>query len=93
MWPVNAADLFAALRGIPHLPDAQCVGLWAAFDPPEQGEQPEETEYRYKTALNVCARCPALSRCSDWLDSLPRSRRPHGVVAGRVIREPQRAAS
>jgi hypothetical protein len=32
------ADLFAALAGIPRLPGARCVGLFAAFDPPELGE-------------------------------------------------------
>lgn len=89
--PVNPADLFAALAGIPRLPDALCVGLPEAFDPAEHGESTADVEYRHRTALNLCAECPALSRCSDWFDSLPARKRPEGVTAGRVfVREVSR---
>ncbi|CAJ1578983.1 hypothetical protein [[Mycobacterium] wendilense] len=77
-------DLFDALALAPELPDAACVGLWEAFDPAPPGETPEDTEYRYQTAQHVCRTCPALASCAEWVDSLPKSKRPRGVVAGQI---------
>ena len=69
----------------PRLDGARCRNLWAAFDPPESGEDPEEVRYRHQTALALCQRCPALTPCRDWLDALTPAQRPLGVVAGRVV--------
>jgi WhiB family redox-sensing transcriptional regulator len=38
-----------------------------------------------QAALQICAHCPELTRCRDWVDSLPASQRPLGVIAGRII--------
>jgi len=36
-------------------------------------------------ALAICAQCPCLQSCSDWVDGLSPRQQPHGVIAGRVI--------
>ena len=51
--------------------------MWEVFD--ATGD-PDVEEY----ALHLCADCPALEACREWFDGLPRTRRPTGVVAGRV---------
>ena len=33
-------------------------------------------------ALAICASCPALDACRDWLARIPPSQRPAGVMAG-----------
>ena len=81
-------QLLGALSGIPDLDGAACIGLWEAFDPPEHGESATDVEYRHSAALHLCRTCPTLADCRQWLDRLPRSKKPHGVVAGRVITEP-----
>jgi len=35
-------------------------------------------------ALEICAECRELCACADWVDSLPASQRPTGIVAGRL---------
>lgn len=81
-----AQNLFDALGGAPSLPGAKCRGRHRLFDPKAEfdPEPPEHTEQRHRQALALCAECPALARCADWVDSLPRSKRPSGVVGGRV---------
>jgi WhiB family transcriptional regulator, redox-sensing transcriptional regulator len=79
-------DLMSVLTGIPDLPGARCKSrshIWESDDP-------ELQEY----AIHQCGRdpsspasCPALQACSDWLEDLKPSKRPQGVVAGKVIRE------
>ena len=69
------------------LPGAACVGRWSLFDPPARGEPPATTRQRHTQALAICAACPALDRCKDWVDQLPPNQRPPGVVAGTTIRE------
>lgn len=78
-------ELFDALSAAPPLPGARCRGQHALFDPPD-GEQVNSTDVqtRYAKALELCADCPALEPCDDWFKSLPMSKRPSGVVAGRV---------
>jgi WhiB family redox-sensing transcriptional regulator len=80
-------DLFGSLQSIPRLEGARCVGEWEIFDN-EHGSA-ELEEY----ALNLCGSCPALTACRDWIDSLPGSRKPYGVVAGRVVHDYKKAAA
>ena len=39
-----------------------------------------------RQALEVCHSCPALQACRDRSDSMPALARPHGVLAGQVVR-------
>ena len=77
--------LDALAAATPKLDGARCRNLWAAFDPPEAGEDPADVAYRHSAALALCQRCPALTPCRDWLDALTPAQRPLGVVAGRVV--------
>lgn len=86
-------DLLAALAAAPDLKGAMCVGKWKLFDPACRGEGTEKAAERHAVALELCARCPALARCREYVDSLKPSQRPRGVVAGRVIEEPIRRAA
>lgn len=83
--------LLAALKGIPRLPGAACAegGRWFAFDPPHHDETAADVAYRHQVALRICQSCPVLADCKSWVDSLPRSRRPRGVIAGRIVNEPR----
>jgi hypothetical protein len=65
--------LFAALRGIPKLPDAACRGRSDLFD--------GATEEDIAEATAVCSRCPELNACKRWADMLPHNG-IHGVIAG-----------
>jgi hypothetical protein len=75
-------NLLAAIGAAPSLPGARCKGstLW------DEIEDPEIVEY----TTNKCLACPELAKCHAWLYSLPRRKRPEGVCAGVVIREPGR---
>lgn len=75
-------DLLAAIVGAPALPGARCRGRHHMFDPAAFGEDPAIVEARHTQALGLCAQCPALERCGEWLDSLPAKRQPLGVIAG-----------
>lgn len=78
---MNWQAFAAALAGIPALPGAACRGLSEPFDQPVDGETAKDTAYRHQTALSICRGCPALPACTAWVESLPPSRRPGGVVA------------
>lgn len=78
-------DLIAALTVGPALPGARCRGRHELFDPPEHDEGPPKQRQRQATALPICNACPALDPCKTWLESLPKDRRPQGVVAGLVV--------
>ncbi|HPY26001.1 MAG TPA: hypothetical protein PLK19_16960 [Mycobacterium sp.] len=80
-------SLFAAI-GTPALPGARCRGRHHLFDDAAQGEPADTVEARHRQAIRLCQRCPALEPCQTWLDSLPPSRRPAGVVAGRINSRP-----
>jgi hypothetical protein len=69
---------------IPDLHDAACRGRAGEFDI-EDGRRDRQAVTRAKA---VCQSCPVLQDCRDWLTSLPRSMRPSGVIAGRVIGPP-----
>jgi hypothetical protein len=75
-------NLLEAIGAAPSLPGARCKGsiLW------DETEDPEIIEY----TTNKCLACPELAKCRAWLDSLPRRKRPEGVCAGVIIREPTR---
>ncbi|KHO18648.1 hypothetical protein [Mycolicibacterium setense] len=82
---MNQLDaLMAALGAAPALPGARCRGRSHLFDGGPPGEDDEIRAARIGQALALCHRCPALAHCRRWHDSLPVSRRPVGVVAGRV---------
>ncbi|UUO01695.1 WhiB family transcriptional regulator [Mycolicibacterium novocastrense] len=66
------------MASVPHLPGAACRGKWEIFD----AEDPADP--RAEQALGLCARCPALAACTAWIDGLPPTLRPAGVVAGRL---------
>lgn len=78
--------LVDALAGAPNLSKGRCKGRWDLWD---------ETELRdvVEFTTNQCLTCPALSQCRAWLESLPRSKQPCGVVAGKVIRKHTKAAA
>jgi hypothetical protein len=84
----GVVDLLAdILRGVPRLAGAACVGRWPGlFDPPGQGESLDDpdVEYRHRIAIGICGGCDCISDCARWVDSLPASKRPAGVVAGRL---------
>ena len=70
-------SLAAAFGGMPDLRAGNCqpgnsaisARGWDATDPGEA-----------RLAVLACRACPCLSACSTWLSSLPRGRRPSGVV-------------
>lgn len=77
-------DLFAALAGTPRLPGARCRGRSWLFDPARPGETQETVAARHRQALGLCGHCPALDRCIEWFEALPKSDRPRGVVGARI---------
>lgn len=85
------AGLLDALGAAPALPGARCRGKAHLFDEAGKHEAPETTAQRHAQAAGLCQGCTALASCAAWFDSLPRTRRPLGVVAGRVPTTPRRA--
>jgi hypothetical protein len=80
-------DLIAAVGAAPALPGAKCRGRHSLYDPAALGEPPDTVaERRHALAVELCSYCPALTRCQEWLASLPPRRRPLGVVAG-IVRQ------
>jgi WhiB family redox-sensing transcriptional regulator len=73
--------VLVALGGAPDLAGARCKGRWDLWD---EVDDPEVIEY----TTQQCLRCPVLAECWLWIDSLKPSRRPIGVCAGEVYREP-----
>ena len=67
----------------PVLDDAACVGRSELFD---YSENPAVIA----AALRVCSRCPALTGCAAWVESLPPGHRPAGVTGG-SFHKPKRA--
>lgn len=53
----NINDLAGALRGVPALAGAACVGRHDVFDTADKHPDP---------ALKICASCPAMALCRDW---------------------------
>ncbi len=68
------------IRGTPRLEKALCRGQTYLFDVSDDDQI--ERENCELEAKRMCARCPELEPCTRWVDSLPLSQRPGGVVAG-----------
>ena len=83
---MNIDALFGALGAVPRLKGAACVGEYDLFDLRDISD-PDRAEVE-ADGLAICGACPALQGCREWVESLPASRRPTGVVAGEVRRPP-----
>lgn len=77
-------NLLAALAAAPALPGALCRGRPHLFDEANPGEADHVVQARQAQALSLCGRCPSLTRCEDWFESLPPRKKPGGVIAGRL---------
>ncbi|MBI5339023.1 MAG: WhiB family transcriptional regulator [Mycolicibacterium rufum] len=86
-------NLLDAIGRAPALPGARCRGRHHLFDGPQSGEDSEVVAQRHAQAVGLCQRCPALDRCREWSATLPRTRRPPGVVAGEIPKPVGRPAN
>lgn len=77
-------SLLDAVGAAPCLPGARCRGKHHLFDEAAHTETVETVAARHQQALGLCQRCPSLTTCGDWLDTLPANKKPLGVIAGRV---------
>lgn len=68
--------MIAVLRGSADLAGASCAG---------DSRFTSDAESDIAVAVTVCGSCPVIDTCRSWVDSLPPSRRPSGVVAGMVF--------
>lgn len=84
----NLDSLLFALAGCPSLPGARCRGKGHLFDPAAIGEQANTVAARHAQAIALCRGCPALTRCTDWLNSLEPKHKPDGVIAGQLRSNP-----
>ncbi|MCR8896513.1 transcriptional regulator [Gordonia sp. GONU] len=64
---------------------AACSGRAELFEPSWPSEHPDIRQYRREAALAVCADCPALPSCRQWITNEPRTRWHGWVVAGEFI--------
>lgn len=80
----NVDSLMLALAGAPSLQGARCRGRAHLFDEAAPNEKPETVAARHAQALGICSRCPSLNPCETWFLGLTPSKRPLGVVAGRI---------
>ncbi|MGV0781468.1 WhiB family transcriptional regulator [Mycolicibacterium sp. XJ775] len=71
-------------RAVPDLPGAACRGHQAVMDVASGRDRAA-----IAAAQQICAACPVLQECEAWLDSIPKARRPSGVVAGRFLAPPR----
>lgn len=79
--------LIAILQGTPYLDGASCRGRAEVFDAAlieGQGARPEGRAAARAAAKQICAGCPALAQCADWVRATPEGRRPAGIIAGRT---------
>ena len=77
--------LIEILRGTPRLPGAACrddPDLFDATVAEGQGSRQSGLGAARERARAVCAGCPALDACRDWVRATPQKRRPVGIVAG-----------
>jgi hypothetical protein len=76
--------LTAILRDSPKLSGAACAGR-TLHDPPQPFEDEDDLEYRHHRAVTICNTCcPVFAQCRAWVESLPPSQRPSGVIAGQL---------
>ena len=93
---VTPTDLLEELAGsVPTLRGARCRGHSELFDKTIGGKRGQHkiTLDARSAALDLCATCPALDACRDWIDALPAEERPLGVTAGQVIKPSRRPAA
>ncbi|ORA80746.1 hypothetical protein BST28_08260 [Mycolicibacter kumamotonensis] len=73
----GAVELLAAvLAGVPKLPGAACRSHVTLFDRAADGDRQAAQE-----AISVCARCPVIDRCAQWIAEAHPRRPPPGVWA------------
>jgi hypothetical protein len=82
MGPEWVAFTRIVLLDTPHLDGAKCRGHWQLFDRHTHNDPNREIDEAI--AVQMCATCPALLPCKQWLASLPPYLRPAGVVAGQL---------
>ena len=73
----TVAILAAILAGSPRLLDAGCRQHVGLFDRAADGDRQAAQE-----AISVCARCPVIDRCAQWIAEAHPRRPPPGVWAG-----------
>jgi WhiB family transcriptional regulator, redox-sensing transcriptional regulator len=82
-----ATLLLDLAQGIPELPGARCRSRAELFDRTicqEPGDYfGDDLRYARKAAQAICASCPVLAQCDAWVQSLPRPKRPRGIIGGR----------
>lgn len=72
-------NLLGAIRlGIPDLSRGLCLYQWDLFDASATDVDAAEK------CQELCAICPVLTRCREYVDSLVPSKRPPGVTAGQL---------
>jgi WhiB family redox-sensing transcriptional regulator len=74
------AELLDAIAAAPNLAGAACVSHVDLFDATVARGRAGQL---HAQAIAVCAGCPALAQCADWISHLPAGQRPYGVIAGR----------
>jgi hypothetical protein len=76
-----------AQSGLPPLPGARCRGRESLFDQTiDQAPGDyfgDDLRYARNAAQAICASCPVLAQCDAWVQSLPRPKRPRGIIGGR----------
>ena len=79
-------SVWECLGSVPALPGALCRGDWELFDATigSRGGDREQLQAARDAAVALCQRCPALSPCGSWFDSLPKAARPSAITAGRL---------
>ena len=75
-------SLLGALAAAPALPGAACRGEHDLYDAAADGD-PAAVEL----ASMVCGDCVCLAACQEWVDSLPKRKRPLGICGGRLFTE------
>jgi hypothetical protein len=74
------AGLLDVVTAMPDMPNAGCRDEWSTFDAAPYDKNAQ------LAALNICARCPHLAPCRQWVDTLnPADLQPHAVVAGQIV--------
>ncbi|OPX05957.1 hypothetical protein [Mycobacterium sp. AT1] len=87
----NWTHMAALAAEIPALPGAACKAHCDLYERTISEHHAAgrltktELDDARREALRLCAGCEAQMQCRAWLDALPKSRRPRGVVAGVVI--------
>jgi hypothetical protein len=71
-------------NGVPALRGALCKANPDLFDIADGHDRRS-----IDRAAAICAQCGAFEACADWVDGLPKSLRPSGVVAMRFIPAPK----